>query len=339
MSKLTTIGLDLAKRSFQVHGVDRRGKVILRKKLSRENVLAFFANLPPCLVGMEACGGAHHFAREIEKLGHTVRQMSPQYVKPYVKRDKNDANDAEAICEAVTRPNMRFVPTKSVEQQDILALHRIRERLVASRTAIANQARGLLLELGLIIPQGIRHVRAHLPRICEDLENYLTLIERDYLSDLYAELVELDEKVAKYDKLLLGVGKTSEECTRLMAIPGVGVLTATAVVAAVGEGKDFRNGREFSAWLGLVPRQHSTGGRQRLLGMSKRGDVYLRKLLMHGARSVVRHSKAKEDGRSLWLQGVATRRGAHRAIGAQANKTARIIWAVLAKGQEYKAAA
>lgn len=339
MSKVTTIGLDLAKRSFQVHGVDRQGKAILRKKLSRENVLAFFANLPPCLVGMEACGGAHHFAREIEKLGHMVRQMSPQYVKPYVKRDKNDANDAEAICEAVSRPNMRFVPTKSVEQQDVLALHRIRERLVANRTAIANQARGLLLELGLAIPQGIRHVRAHLPRICEDLKNCLTLIERDYLSDLYTELVELDERVAKYDKLLLAVGKASKACARLMAIPGVGVLTATAVVAAVGEGKDFRNGREFSAWLGLVPRQHSTGGRQRLFGLSKRGDVYLRKLLMHGSRSVVRHSKAKEDGRSKWLNGVAARRGTCRAIGAQANKTARIIWAVLAKDQEYKAAA
>lgn len=339
MSRVTTIGLDLAKRSFQVHGVDRQGKVILRKKLSRENVLAFFANLPPCLVGMEACGGAHYFAREIEKLGHMVRQMSPQYVKPYVKRDKNDANDAEAICEAVTRPNMRFVPTKSVEQQDVLALHRIRERLVANRTAIVNQARGLLLELGLVIPQGIRHVRAHLPRICEDLTNCLTLIERDYLSDLYTELVELDERVAKYDKLLLEVGKASEACARLMAIPGVGVLTATAVVAAVGEGKDFRNGREFSAWLGLVPRQHSTGGRQRLLGLSKRGDVYLRKLLMHGSRSVVRHSKAKQDGRSMWLNGVAARRGTYRAIGAQANKTARIIWAVLAKGQDYRAAA
>lgn len=339
MSRITTIGLDLAKRSFQVHGIDRRGKVLVRKKLSRENVLAFFANLPPCLVGMEACGGAHYFAREIEKLGHTVRQMSPQYVKPYVKRDKTDANDAEAICEAVSRPSMRFVPTKSVAQQDILALHRIRERLVASRTAIANQARGLLLELGLVIPQGIRHVRAYLPQVCEDLENRLTLIERDYLSDLYTELVELDERVKKYDKLLLGIGKASKACTRLMAIPGVGVLTATAVVAAVGQGGDFRNGREFSAWLGLVPRQHSTGGRQRLFGMSKRGDVYLRKLLMHGSRSVVRHSKAKEDGRSLWLQSVAARRGTYRAIGAQANKTARIIWAVLAKGQDYRAAA
>ncbi len=339
MSTITTIGLDLAKRYFQVHGVNKQGKVVLKKKLSRESVLSFFANLPPCLVGMEACGGSHHWAREIVKFGHTVKQISPQFVKPYVKSNKNDANDAEAICEAVSRPSMRFVPTKSIEQQDIQALHRIRSRLVGNRTALANQTRGLLLELGVAIPQGIRHLRTMLPQIIEDMENNQTLLERDYLSDLYSELVELDEKVASYDAKLSVICKQSEECRRLLKVPGIGPLSATAIVAAVGQAKDFKNGRELSAWLGLVPSQHSSGGKTKLQGISKRGDTYLRTLLIHGARTVTYHHRTKEDDKGQWIRGVCARRGINRAVVAQANKTARIAWVILAKGEEYRKAA
>ena len=339
MAIITTIGLDLAKRYFQVHGVDKQGKVVLKKKLSREGVLSFFGNLPPCLVGMEACGGSHYWAREIGKFGHTVRQINPQFVKPYVKSNKNDANDAEAICEAVSRPSMRFVTTKSIEQQDIQALHRIRDRLVGNRTALANQTRGLLLELGIAMPQGIRHLRTMLPIIIEDLDNNQTLLEKDYLSDLYSELVELDEKVAVYDAKLAAICKQSAECMRLLKVPGIGPLSATAIVAAVGQAKEFKNGREFSAWLGLVPRQNSSGGKTKLQGISKRGDIYLRTLLIHGARAVAYRVSSGKDARSEWLRAVCDRRGMNRAVVARANKTARIVWAVLAKGEDYKEAA
>ena len=234
-------------------------------------MLSFFGNLPPCLVGMEACWGSHYWAREIGKFGHTVRQMSPQFVKPYVKSNKNDANDAEAICEAVSRPNMRFVTTESIEQQDIQALHRIRDRLVGHRTALANQTRWLLLELGVAMPQGIRHLRTMLPISIEHLDNDQTLLEKDYLSDLYSELVELDEKIAVYDAKLAAICKQSAECLRLLKVPGIGPFSATAIVAAVGQAKEFKNGREFSAWLGLVPRQNSSldGLRQ---GWSRKGN-------------------------------------------------------------------
>lgn len=339
MATVTTIGLDLAKNVFQVHGVDKHGKVVLKKKLSRARILSFFSNLSPSIVGIEACGGAHHWARKISTLGHTVRQMSPQFVKPYVKSNKNDANDAEAICEAVSRPNMRFVTTKNIEQQDIQALHRIRNRLVGSRTALSNQTRGLLLELGIALPQGIAHLRMQLPRIVEDVDNSLTLLERDYLSDLYSELVELDEKVTSYDTKLSIICKQSEECRRLMKVPGIGPLSATAIVAAVGQAKEFKNGRELSAWLGLVPRQDSSGGKTKLQGISKRGDTYLRTLLIHGARAVLFRHRTREDDPGQWIRGVYARRGMNRAIVAQANKTARIAWAVLARGEEYRTAA
>lgn len=340
MSNLvTTVGLDTAKRFFQVHGVNKFGKVVIRKKLTRSKVLSFFANLPPCLVGIEASCGSHYWAREIEKLGHIVKQMSPQYVKPYVKTNKNDANDAEGVCEAVTRPSMRFVPTKSMEQQDILALHRIRQRLVGQRTALANQARGLLLELGISIPQGIRNLRIALPQIVEDLDNQLSLLGRDYISDLYSELVDLDEKVTRYDRKIQWIATQSEECRRLCKVPGVGALTATALVASVGDAKFFKNGRQMAAWLGLVPKQNSTGGKTRLQGISKRGDVYLRKLLMHGARALIRHRESRKGPRGEWLRGVVERRGINRATAAQANKTVRIAWAVLAKNEDYQEAA
>jgi transposase len=338
MSAVCTIGLDLAKQFFQMHGVDCRGHVVLQKKLTRQNLLRFFAKLPQCIVGMEACGGAHHWARELEKLGHTPKLMPAQYVKPYVKTNKNDRADAEAICEAVTRPNMRFVAIKSVEQQEILALHRIRQGLIKRRTALVNETRGLLLEFGIALPQGIGNVRESLPRLVEDLYNGLTLIQRDTFSDLYNELVEIDERVGKLERQLKVFADTSESCQRLLKVPGLGVLTVTALLATVGKATCFKNGRELAAWLGIVPRQHSSGGKDRLLGISKRGDVYLRLLLIHGARAVLRFCWRKEDERSLWLQRLADRRGPHKALVAQANKTVRICWAILARNEEYRQA-
>ena len=338
MSRITIIGLDLAKNVFQVHGVDQRGRVVLRRRLSRAKVLPFFVNLPACLVGIEVCGGSNFWGRKLRELGHDVRQMSPQHVKPYVKTNKNDYNDAEAICEAVSRPNMRFVPIKSIEQQDIQILHRIRDKLVRKRTSVANQSRGFLLEYGIAVPKGLAKIRSQLPQILEDESNELSLLARDFLSDLYEQLVYLDEKITQYDRRMKVLFKQSEECQRIGKIPGIGPQTATAIVAAVGKASTFKNGRELAAWLGLVPRQHSSGGRDRLLGISKRGDVYLRKLLIHGARSVVRRCYLKKDRVSLWLQGLIARRGKNKAAVALANKNARMIWVLLAKQQEYKAA-
>lgn len=339
MRKISTIGMDLAKNVFHLHGVDERGKTVMRRKLGRAKVVSFFANLPVCLVGVEACCGANYWTRRIEELGHEVRMISPQYVKAYVKTNKNDYNDAEAICEAVSRPNMRFVPRKSQEQQDVQMLHRIRRRLVADRTATANQARSFLLENGVAIAQGINRIRKQLPVIIDDFSNELSTITRECLSDLYTRLVSLDEQIVAYEQRLKRVAKNQETCRRLQTIDGVGVLGATAIFAAVGNGGEFKNGRHFAAWLGLVPKQHSSGGKTRLLGISKRGDRYLRTLLIHGARSLVGRCRKKEDRRSKWLQGVIDRGGKNKASVAQANKTARIAWAVLTRGEEFKKAA
>ena len=339
MSRVTTIGLDLAKNVFHIHGVDAKGKVVLRKKVSRAKLMEVFANLPPCLVGMEVSCGANHWAKMIANLGHDAKLISPQYVKPYVKTNKNDFNDAEAICEAVSRPNMRFVPLKSQEQLDVQMIHRIREHLVKNRTATANMARGFLLNNGIAVPQGVKVLRKQLPHIFEDMDNGLSLVARDNISSLYAMLVELDEQIAQYDKQLMTIAKKSEVCTRLQEIIGVGFIIATATFAAAGSGSDFKNGRHFAAWLGLVPRQYSTGGKNRLFGISKRGNRYLRTLLIHGARSTVQYSAGKKDRQSVWLQGVVQRRGTKRAIVAQANKTARIIWALITSGEQYKKAA
>ena len=339
MKDITTIGIDLAKNVFQLHGVDCNGNVVLRKRLGRRNLLPFLANVRSCLIGIEACCGSHFWARELEQLGHMVRQMPPQYVKPYVKTNKNDANDAEAVCEAVSRPNMRFVPTKSQEQLNLQAIHRIRERLVRNRTSLTNQVRGLLLESGIAIPQGVAKIRRFLPEIFEDTSNRLTLIERDYLSDLYAEFVELDEKILKLEIRLKALCGQSLECQRLLTIPGIGLLTATALVSAVGDATTFKNGRQLAAWIGLTPRQHSSGGKDKLLGISKRGNSYIRKLLVHGARSVVFRCRDKDDSRNRWLAATENRRGTMKATVAQANKTARIAWAVLVTGEKYKQAA
>lgn len=336
---VTTYGIDLAKNVFQIHGADARGKALVRKRLSRKKLLAYFANTPPSLIGLEACGSSNYWARRLRALGHEVRQISPQYVKPYVKTNKNDGNDAEAICEAVSRPEMRFVPIKSVEQQDVQSLHRVRERLVHDRTALVNQTRGLLREYGVFIPAGIGAFRREIATVLEDAENELTALTREIIADQYERLQELDRRIVAYEERIETIFRENEACQRMAAVEGVGPLVATALMAAVGDGRAFKNGRHLAAWLGLVPRQHSSGQRTRLLGISKRGNTYLRTLLIHGARAVVYRCETKTDARSRWLQGVKARRGVNCASVALANKNARILWALLAHGDEYRKAA
>jgi transposase len=334
--KIAIVGLDIAKHVFQLHGTDATGKAVLRRKLRRAEVVPFFANLPPCVVGIEACGGAHYWARRLNAAGHTVRLMAPQFVKPFVKSNKNDANDAEAICEAVARPSMRFVPAKSVEQQDIQLLHRVRSRLVGCRTQLANQVRGLLMEYGIVLPQHIGQLRRGLPEVLEDESNELTTLGRRLLASLYDELVEVNDKIEHVEKELRAVYEASEPCQRIAAVEGIGLLTATAAVAALSDGKVFDNGRQFAAWLGLVPRQHSSGGKTRLFGISKRGDTYLRTLFIHGGRSVVYRARGKTDPRSLWIADKQRRLGTTRACVAVANKNARIVWSLIAHGDLYR---
>ena len=338
-AQVTTVGIDIAKNVVCIHGVDARGHVVVKKRLARQKVLPFIAQLPPCLIGMEASGGAHYWAREFTQLGHTVKLMAPQFVKPYVQSQKNDPNDAAGICEAVERPRMRGVPVKSIPQQDVQALHRIRERQITARTALINQIRGLLTEYGIVIPQRASQVRHKLPMVLEDAENGLTATAREWLHALAEELQALDQRIAATDQQIERVFEADEACQRLAQLPGIGPLTATALVAAVGDATEFKNGRQFAAWLGLVPRQHSTGGKTTLLGMTKRGNCYLRTLLIHGARAVLRVVDRKTDTRSRWLQGVKARRGMNCASVAQANKTARVAWALLAKGDRYRRAA
>jgi transposase len=334
--KITTIGLDLAKSVFQVHGVDERGKVVLRKTLKRAQVATFFATLPACLVGMEACGSAHFWGRKLSELGHTVKLMAPQFVKPYVKTNKNDAHDAEAICEAVTRPSMRFVPLKSVEQQAVLALHRARQGLVVARTAQANQLRGLLAEFGLVIPRGIERLREQLPAILEDAENGLPDSVRSLFARLLAHLHELNRQADELEGEIHTWHRQQPASQRLATIPGIGHMTASALAASIADVHVFKNSRQLAAWLGLVPRQQSSGGKTTLLGISKRGDVYLRTLLIHGARAVVRHARAKPERASAWLASVMARRNPNIAAVALANKNARIAWALLARGRDYQ---
>jgi transposase len=335
---IRTVGIDLAKNVFQVHGVDERGKVVLRRALKRAEVLRLFAGLPACLVGMEACGGAHYWARQLMQLGHTVRLMAPQFVKPYVKTNKNDARDAEAICEALTRPSMRFVPVKDIEQQAVLALHRARQGFVVERTAQGNQIRGLLYELGIMIPKGIGYIEKRLPEILEDGENGLPEISRSLFSRLFDHFRQLSEQVKELESQIKAWHKQSTASARIEAIPGIGALTASALVASIGDAKTFKNGRQLAAWLGLVPRQDSSGGKQRLLGISKRGDVYLRTLLIHGARSVLLHRMRQPAHQDGWLMKLRARRNANVAAVALANKNARVVWALLTHGREYSSA-
>ena len=335
------MGIDLGKNTFHLWGVDEAEEVALKRKLKRGRLLQELAKMPPCLIGMEACGGAHYWAREIGKLGHEVRLMAPQFVKPYVKSNKNDFNDAEGICEAVGRPNMRFVGIKSIEQQNLLAVHRIRQGAVKARTAQVNQIRGLLAEYGIVVAKGVGQMRRVLPTILEDAENRLSDLFRELLAELYDQLRQLDARISDYDRRINALFTSQEACRRIEAVEGVGPLSATAVVATFGDGRQFNNARQFSAALGLVPRQHSTGDKVHLLGISKRGDRYIRTLLVHGARAVVNAvlSKDKADARSRWIKRLATERGINRAAVALANKNARIIWALLSRGQSYRAAA
>lgn len=333
--KITTIGIDLAKAVFQVHGVDARGKPVLRKQLKRKDVLGFFANLEPCLVGMEACGGAHYWGRKLGELGHAVSLMAPQFVKPYVKTNKNDRNDAEAICEAVARPNMRFVPLKTAEQQAVLAVHRSRQGLVKARTAQANQIRGLLAEFGIVIAKGIEHIGKRLPDILEDGDNGLPGMMRELLARLGEGLKALDQQVGELEQQIKRWHQQSEASRKLEAIAGVGPLTASAFVASVGDASSFRSARQVPAWLGMVPRHEGTGGKVRPGRISKRGDVYLRTLFIHGARSVIARFERKANAPDCWLKRLLARRHKNVAAVALAAKNARVAWALLAHECSY----
>ena len=334
--KITTIGLDIAKTVFHLYGVNQLGRFVKKKQLKRKQVLSYMAQLEPCLIAMEACGGANYWAREFIALGHQVKLIAPQYVKPYVKGNKNDYNDAEAIAEAVQRPAMRFVPIKTIEQQDVQNFHRQRERIKKERTALVNQVRGLLAEYGLVINKGISAVRKDLPDILENAENDLTVLSRELFAGLLEELRVLDQRLEQCDRRIEATSQENAVCLRLDEILGIGAITASATYAAVGDGKDFVNGRHYSAWLGLVPGQHSTGGKTTLLGISKRGNTYLRTLYIHGARAVLRHSANKTDRFSLWAQALLARRGHNKACVAVANKMARMAWVIMAKGETYR---
>jgi transposase len=338
--KITTVGVDLAKDVFMVHGVDSRGHVVLRKRLSRTQMAHFFAKLPQCLVGMESCASGHHWARKLQGFGHTVKLMAPQFVKPYVKGNKNDAQDAEAICEAVGRPNMRFVAIKNEEQQAVLALHRARQGFVKARTAQGNQIRGLLGEYGITIPKGIRHIPKRVGLIIRDESNGLVEPFLHLLVRLLEHFKDLDKQVRELE-LEIGHWHRNNFLSRKLAeVPGIGPITASALVATIGNGKDFSNGRQLSAYLGLVPRQHSSGGKQVLLGISKRGDSTLRTLLIHGARAVVRAVQArahlnKSKPQDSWLNRLLVRSNTNVATVALANKNARILWALLSHDRRF----
>lgn len=335
--KITTIGVDLAKNYIQLHGVDAQGHMVLKKRLRRDQVAAFFIKLPPCLIGMEACGSAHHWARKLQEWGHTVKLMAPQFVKPYVKTNKNDMADAEAICEAVGRKNMRFVPIKSVEQQALLSLHRARQGFVKARTAQANQIRGLLAEYGIAVIQGIGHLVDDVPQLLADQSDAVPACFQQLIARLMDHLKELGTQIDALEQQIRRWHHDNQASCKLAQIPGIGPLTASALVASVGDARCFKNGRQMAAWLGLVPRQHSTGGKPSLLGISKRGDSYLRMLLIHGARSVVRTVLAKTEPTGTWLERLLIRRNRNIATVAQANKNARIAWALLAHQSEFRA--
>jgi transposase len=335
--KLSRVGIDLAKNVYQLHGVDRSGKTVWKRRLKRHQWLKVLLGRtePGCVIGMEACGGAHHWARELQAHGYTVRLIPPQFVKPYVKSNKNDANDAEAICEAMSRPNMRFVAIKTVEQQDVQATHRARAECMAHRTAKGNQIRGLVSEYGLVAPQQSAALRAAIPCWLEDAENGLTSRFRALLHGLWEDLIRLDKRVDILDADIALIAKTDPVAKRLQQLRGVGPLIATALVASVGTGEQYAKGRQMAAALGLTPKQHSSGGKDRLLGISKRGDAYLRSLLIHGARSTLWHAKHKEDRLSRWMNDLSARRHPNVAAVALANKTVRMAWAMMRNESDY----
>lgn len=334
MGQITTVGIDLAKSVFSLHGVDDAGAVVLRKTVRRDRLVETVAGLSPCLIGMEACSGAHEWGRRFQGYGHTVRLMAPKFVAPYRKSGKNDGNDAEAICEAVTRPSMRFVPVKSLEQQALLALHRVRQGFVVERTAIINRLRGLMTEFGVVLPQRSVTVRRQAAAAAEALPE----LARRVIGDLLDQLRVLDERIGGYDREIEAQAKHCEPAQRLMQIRGIGATTALAIVATVGNAQEFKSGRQFAAWIGLVPGQYSTGGRTRLGHISKRGDAYLRNLFVQGARSVLNSAGAHQDRMSRWILELQPRRGYYRTLVAIANKNARIAWALLAKNETLRPA-
>mgnify|MGYP006146056075 FL=1 len=338
MGEITTIGVDLAKNVFQLHGADAQGRVVLRKQLKRAQFLSFFVNLPPVLVAMESCSSAHHWARELSKLGHQVRLIAPQFVKPFVQGSKNDVSDAHAICEAATRPTMRFVAIKTIEQQSTLALHRARQGLIRARTAQINQIRALMGEFGWVSPQGPHQLLANLPAQLEQARETLPAVFVELIELLRGQLLGLNERIEAITKLIVQAISHDPVAQRLQTIPGIGPLSASALAASVGDVKSFKNGRSLAAWLGLVPGQHSSGGKAKLLGISKRGDSYLRCLLVHGARSVLysttRTSSKKPDP---WIEQLKQRKHVNVVSLAIANRNARIAWSLMAHGHSYEA--
>ena len=336
--KIIRVGVDLAKNVFQVHGVDCNEKPVWQRKLNRAAWLKVLLETiePGCEVGMEACGSAHHWARQLQAKGYSVKLIAPQFVKPYVKSNKNDANDAEAICEAMGRPSMRFVAVKTVEQQDIQAVHRIRAGLIEQLIAKANQIRGLACEYGLVAPKELLHLRRAIPHWLEDADNGLSARFRRLLHGLRQDMAALDERVSELDQEIALIAQADPVAQRLQQLRGVGPMIATALAAAVGDVNQFANGRQMAASLGLTPRQNSSGGKERLLGISKRGDAYLRCLLVHGARAVIRTAKTKEDRLSRWVMRIATQRHPNVAAVALANKTVRIAWAMMKEGTDYQ---
>jgi transposase len=333
---VTLLSIDIAKNIFQLHGIDERGRPVLSRRVSRTKLLETVAVLPCCRIVMEACGGAHYWARRFSAMGHHVQIIAPRFVKPFVKSQKNDRNDAEAIAEAASRPTMRYVAINSVEQQDIQSMHRIRSLLMRDRIAQINQIRGLLAEYGVVIAQTPLKIQQQLPEILDDQANELTGLTRAMVHDMYDRLALLDTQIARYDELIRRVHKASASSQRLEKIRGVGPMIATAAIAAAGSATEFANGRQFAAWIGLTPRQHSSGGRQRLFGITKRGNGYLRMLLVHGARSVVQQAGKHSDPLSRWILEVQARRGTNVTVVALANKIARTTWVLLAQGREYE---
>jgi transposase len=336
MQTITTIGLDIAKSVFQVHGVDAAGQVVIRRQLKRRSVLAFFQKLPSCLVGIEACASSHHWSRELQALGHTVRLMPPAYVKPYVKRQKNDIADAEAICEAVARANMRFVPTKTPEQQSCLMLHRTRHLFIRQQTAVINSIRAHFAEFGIVAPVGRKGVTELLGIVADPSDTRVSEVARACLTALGGQLLSLKQQILEFDRMILAWHRSNQTSKRLHYIPGVGPMLATALVASVADPSTFRSARNFSAWIGLVPKQYSSGGKERLGSISKQGDRYLRSLFVAGALAVIRYAKIHGTGHRPWLTALLARKPTKVAAIALANKIARMAWAMMAKGERYR---
>ena len=337
MNNINVLAIDIAKTVFELCGVTQSGKTVLKKQLKRNKLLEYTSNLPSCIIAMEACGGSNYWARCFKKQGHQVKLISPQFVKPFVRGNKNDKNDAQAIAMAAQQPSIPQVEIKEIWQQDIQSIHRMRSRLIAQRTALVNQIRGLLAEYGVVIKKGVNSVRSELPFILEDAENELTFLTRDIFQKLYEELGTLDKSIDWYDQKIETIFKHNELAQRLEKIPGIGKLGATAILCVLRDTSVFKNGRHFAAFLGLVPKQYSSGGRQKLLGISKRGDRYIRVLLIHGARAVIRFVEKRTDSKSQWIKKLISTRGKNKAAVALANKNARIIWALLAYGEPYRA--